>query len=432
MKRILILGAGFGGLRAATQIAKKLRRFGLAEKYEVVLIDRNEHHTYTPLLYEIATTSKTTADLCRLHEVAAYPIRNLTNGLRIKFVKGEVIKMDIEEGEVRLADNKKISCDYLVLALGSETNFFGVKGLEESALPLKQFIDAVKIRDCVWNLAMGGKEKISIIVGGGGSTGVEIAGELKSWCGELDEDFPKCRLETTLIEAGQSILAGFPAKVIKKIESRLKKLNIEIIAGKRITEATKKEVVLNGGRKIPFDLFVWAGGVKAPSIVSTIPIEIDARGRAMAKEDLCLKAKHGFKLRASIYGIGDIICFYNPTTGKPIPGVARAAISQANIATHNLIEEIKMEEYSAEVASGGKTYKLKLKTYKPMDYPYVIPVGGKWALAKIGPLVISGFFGWVLKGLVELNYLISIMPFWHAIRIWLRGLKIFIKNDRLG
>ena len=279
MKNILVLGAGFGGLRAATQIAKKLRGLNLTKKYGVVLVDRNEHHTYTPLLYEIATTSKTTADLCGLHSVATFPVSDLIKNLPIKFVVGEVAAINLKDGNILLSNGQKIACDYLVLALGSETNFFGIKGLEKNALPLKQFIDAIKIRDCVWNLAMDGKRKISIIVGGGGSTGVEFAGELKSWCGELDEDFPKCRLEVTVIEASPSVLAGFPAKIIKKVEGRLKKLDIKVVADKRIAETTKEEVVLNDGRKIPFDLLVWAGGVKAPSLLAGMPRSAACRRR---------------------------------------------------------------------------------------------------------------------------------------------------------
>jgi len=122
--------------------------------------------------------------------------------------------------------------------------------------------------------------------------------------------------------------------------------------------------------------------------------------------------------------LGDAVCFYNPKTQKPVPGVARAAISQANVVAHNIFEEIKKEL--------NPHYQLRIKNYHPMEYPYVIPVGGKFAVAKIGPLIISGFFGWVLKGLVELNYLLSIMPLHRALIIWLKGLWIFIQNDRLG
>ena len=126
-----------------------------------------------------------------------------------------------------------------------------------------------------------------------------------------------------------------------------------------------------------------------------------------------------------IYGIGDAICTINQKTGQIIPQVARAALSRATIASHNIIERIKYTE--------GLTTRPNIKTYIPAgEYPYVIPVGGKWAVAKLGPIIISGFFGWVLKGLVEINYLLSIMPKWKAFKLWIKGLRIFIQNEQLG
>jgi len=138
----------------------------------------------------------------------------------------------------------------------------------------------------------------------------------------------------------------------------------------------------------------------------------------VAGELECLPQTPDLKLYGKIYGLGDAVCFYDPVTGKPIPGVARAALSQAKVVAHNVFCDIQKNK--------------NRKKYKPMEYPYVIPIGGKWAIVKIGPFVIAGFCGWILKGLVELNYLLSIMPFFKAIKLWLTGLRIFVQNDRLG
>jgi NADH dehydrogenase len=119
-----------------------------------------------------------------------------------------------------------------------------------------------------------------------------------------------------------------------------------------------------------------------------------------------------------------MICFYNPSTKRPIPGVARAALVQANIVAHNIIEDIRAAEKLSK--------NIKHKIYWPLNYPYIIPVGGKYAVAKVGPFVIKGFIAWIFKGLVEFFYLSSIMPLREAIKIWLTGLRIFIQNDRLG
>jgi NADH dehydrogenase len=138
----------------------------------------------------------------------------------------------------------------------------------------------------------------------------------------------------------------------------------------------------------------------------------------------CIPESADLRFHGSIYGIGDSICFINPKTNTPVPGTARAAMTQATIAAHNIMQEILFAE--------GKISKANVKAYEPKNYPYVIPIGGKFAIAKLGSVIVSGFWGWVLKGLVELNYLFSIMPFRRAIPIWFKGLSIFIKNDRLG
>ena len=127
MKKIIILGAGFGGLRAAMQIIKKLGALKLLEKYEVVLINKHDYHTYTPLLYEVATTSEKIADKSKLHEVASYQIEDLIRNLPIKFIRAEVKHLDLIEGDVHLDDGRKLDADFIVLALGAETNYFGIE-----------------------------------------------------------------------------------------------------------------------------------------------------------------------------------------------------------------------------------------------------------------------------------------------------------------
>lgn len=450
MKRIAILGAGFGGLRAAIQISKKLASLGLLGNYEVILIDWNDHHTYTPLLYEVATTSKKTADFCDLHKIVAYKLADLTEYLPITFIQSEIKAIDFINGKIKLADNKYITCDYAVLALGSETNYFNIKGLKENSLPLKTLLDAIKIRDTILNSIEDGRNELAVIIGGGGSTGIEFASELKMWCGELEKEYPqKCRLNITIIEGAPTILPGFSPKIIGRVKKRLDVLGVHCREQELIQKIGKKKIFLKSGKEIKFDLFVWAGGTKAPLILADVPLKTDARGRVVTLENMegsmktpDLKvyprtrrasasearsadyARSGARIYPMVYAIGDNACMYDPKTQKSAPGVAQAAIDEADIASYNLIEEIKAESI--------KNYTPKTKNYAPKEYPYVIPVGGKFAVAKIGPIVISGFFGWLFKGLVEFNYLISIMSVSRALKIWLKGLKIFIQNDRLG
>ena len=171
-KSIIVLGAGFGGLKVATSIAKKT-------KQEVILVDRNDYQVFTPTLYEIAATSKETANYLDLKKIVTFPIQELIRGYPIKFIQTSVEALDLINGDIHCAGNLKLKFDYLVLALGSETNYFGIPGLLENSLPLKTFMDALAIRNRIFNAISEENKRIKILIGGGGSTGVELAGELR-------------------------------------------------------------------------------------------------------------------------------------------------------------------------------------------------------------------------------------------------------------
>ncbi len=414
---IVILGAGFGGLRAAIVLAKKIRRSGM-EHCELVLVDRNAYHTYTPTLYESATTSKETANYSDIKSLVTFPVETIVAPMGVEFIQSEVQSLDLQDGYVNLVNGRVLRPDHLILALGSETNYFDIPGLKEHSLTLKTFVDSLKIRDAVLE-AVQQKKDVRIVVGGGGSTGVELAGEIQEWFAELADQFPGCRVRVTLVEAGPSLMLGFPGLIVEKIQGRLKGLGTEIITDQAIAKVAPEKILLAGGSELPYDLLIWTGGVKAASLMANLPLRLEKRGRVEVENQMrCLPQTPDLNLYGKVYGIGDAICFTDPTTGRPVPGVARAAISQADVAAHNVWCDITGDPRHRE--------------YRASEYPYVVPVGGKWAVAKLGPFIISGFAGWALKGLVELNYLLSIMPFWRAIRLWFKALLTFIQNDRLG
>ncbi|MEX2033001.1 MAG: NAD(P)/FAD-dependent oxidoreductase [Candidatus Colwellbacteria bacterium] len=419
MKRIVILGAGFGGLRAAIALGKRSKELR-AEGYQVTLIDKNNYHTYTPLLYEVSTTSKETANYLDLKSVTTYPIEGVLLGFPVEFIQAEVSNVDLPNRKVSLSGGKEINYEYLLIALGAETNFFDITGLEENALELKSLNGALKIRDAVWGMVESATtdEAVDIVIGGAGSTGVELAGEIQEWISQMQKEGHRCKTSVTLVDAAPTILDGFEPKIIKHATLRLKKLGTNILVEERITKVEKGRVYLASGRIVSYDILIWTGGVKANSIVNELPIRKDKQSRINASSDMqCVLENQELEIGSRLYGIGDIVCVHD-SSGRPAPMVARAAITQGTIAAKNIIKEIR-----------GRKPDLK---YNPKEYPYIIPIGGKYAIAKIGPLVISGFFGWILKGLVELNYLFSIMPNARAFKIWLKGLKIFIQNDRLG
>ena len=248
---------------------------------------------------------------------------------------------------------------------------------------------------------------------------MELAGEIQVWLGELKKEIKERDVKTTIIEASPTILPGFTEKIISAVGKRLQRLKVEIIANDPIEKVNPTKIVLKSRREVSYDILIWTGGVRASELVGALPLRIEKRGRVEVVGEMeCLPQSSDLKLYGKIYAIGDIVCFYDPETGKPIPGVARAALSQASIVASNII---------AGITNSGR-----YKQYRPMNYPYIIPVGGKWAVAKIGSFTIIGFFGWLFKGLVELSYFCSIMAPGKGFKLWIKGLWIFIKNDRLG
>ncbi|MFH1162327.1 MAG: FAD-dependent oxidoreductase [Candidatus Jorgensenbacteria bacterium] len=453
MKNIVILGGGFGGLACALRVGKALKRLKLSDRYEVVVVDRNPYHTFTPLLYEIAATAEAAATNAVLQSIMTMNLRELLAGLPITVVEDSVISINLAERTVRLTKNG-LSFEYLVIALGAEVNYFGIQGLGEYTLPLKTFADAIKIRNALTAaVARAGENPVRVVVGGGGPTGVELAGEIAN-------NYRGKHLHVTIVEAGSSILAKMNPRVIRRTERRLKRLGVSILTRERITKVFPTFVLLESGEKVYFDVCIWTGGVKPSSLAEPLLLKKEPRGRLEVAPDLAA-AEHvcpvrdrpadplrlvedeargmatpapGRPVSNGVFAIGDIAYLHDPRTKAPVPGgMARPAMMEGRIAAANIIENIKADESRiyADKNNGVGRHSKKYE-YTPRRYPYIVPVGGKYAIAKIGPFVISGFPAWIFKGVVELNYFLSIMLVWKALRIWLKGLMVFIKNNRLG
>lgn len=420
MKRIVILGAGFGGLRTALLLGTLIRKHRLDDRYEIIVVDRNRYHTYTPILYEIATTPQETANHLKLKSITTFDIAQILASRPARFIESEISGIDILAREIRLRD-EKMPYDYLVLALGVEPNYYDIPGLREHALTLKTFIDALRIRDQL-AIIRSAEENPKIVVGGGGSAGVELAAEVKHW-------LP--RAEVTIVEAGPSILPAFEDRLIACVRRRLECIGINILENTRITKVAESSVlsVRTTARgketfELPQHLILWTGGNRGSALIDPLRLSKDRAQPLVEPAMNCIPAGVDLSVTSRVYGIGDAVCFYDPRNGKKAPAVARAAISEGSVAAKNIMADI----LSNEGLSGRRT----TYEYRLVKYPYVIPLGGKYAIAKLGPFYFTGFFGWLLKGLIELFYLFSIMPNWLAMKIWLRGLKIFFTSKRVG
>ncbi len=395
----VILGAGFGGLRAAMILAKR--------NHPVILIDKNNYHTYTPILYELSVISKALANNCDLRSIASFPISDLISGLPISFINDEVTNIDINNNEVILAD-QKIPYKNLILALGSETNYYNIPGLKENSLSLKSFLDAMKIRDEISSASFFESKKPTLIIGGGGSTGVELAGEIQL----------AGLANVMIIQRPPNILEGFNDKLKNWAEKRLGRLGVRIILDTIIevkaapADGQNKKVILKNSGETDFDFLIWTGGIKSNSLIEKIDLKKDEYGHLIITKDMKCRPTE------NIYAIGDMVCLHK-NDDKIVPCLAQSAIEEGTVAAKNILRQAQ-DKFSASYE------------YKEKEYPYILPVGGKYAIFQYKNFVIDGLIAWILKGLVELNYLIKIMPFFKAFRIWFKGLKIFLQNEGLG
>jgi NADH dehydrogenase len=416
-RKIAILGAGFSGLRAAMLLGKAIRRHRLTG-CRLTLVDRNEFHTYSPLLYEVGAMPEEVATYFDLKSIVTFPLAKVLGAYHVDLVRDSVSGLDLLNGRVALAGGGSLDYDYLVIALGSETNYYGIPGLQGTALGLKTFDDAIRIRNAIWESSCILK-KLTIIVGGGGSTGVELAGELQPWLNQIMLA-GRCRTGITLLHSGISVLSGFAPRVVDKVSTRLGQLRVKVLTNERLVaiDTDARLARLESGMQIPFDILIWTAGVKPNSLLSDLPVQYEPNGLFTVAEDLSLLPKDdGTPLHGRVYGVGDVVRVGFSGNGPPVPMTARNAISQASVAARNVIADIKGKPTVA---------------YKPRNYPYIIPVGGKYAVAKVGPLVIAGFPAWAFKGGVELGYLLAILPPLYALRVWFEGIKLFTLNDRLG
>lgn len=414
-KPVVVLGAGFGGLRTALSLERGLRRAGLAHHYRVVLVDQNRYHTYTPLLSDVATILEDTFQ--ERKDMAAFDVTEALRGTDIVFIQDRVTDIDAKTRMVAFLHHEPVLYSTLVGALGCVTNYFAIPGLEEHALPFKTLSDAQTLAMRLHTYAADNAQ-VRVVIGGAGATGIALAGSLSSLHTKLRKRFPRFSMALTVIEGQPSILPGFLPDVIRRTAPILEKRGVRFVTGRHITRAESDVVVLEDSSTIPYDIFIWTGGVKVSPLIEQLSIELDHGRAAVDGTMTCLPATPNLALEASVYAIGDLVCFHDPRTGGSVPWVARAALDQARVVSHNIVERLKAQHVPGYIPH--------LRTYRPRTYPFIIPLGENHAVAHIGDTTFSGSSVRFLKWFVELSYMLSLLPFWHGVRMWWRSRKIAI------
>ena len=409
-RNIVILGAGFGGITALLHARRRLRRAGLSETYQIILVNSTWWQLYTPALYEIAAIPRGEANAIALKSAICIPIDAILRRLPgVKFIGETVAALDPERHTITFRNGDLVNFEYCIIALGVETNYFGIPGLAEYGFPLKTFEDAVQIRNRIEALMRGTTGPLRIVVAGGGATGVEFAAELVNYlCFLTDRQIAgKCQEEVILLEGGPEILSGFSPRVVRWAMRRLVALGIRIRANMRIKSVSAAALTLVSSEELACELLVWAGGVKPAAALEQFGLERDAKGRIAVNDHL--------EARPRIYAIGDCAGYINPATGKALPWNVPVAESQARVAARNIIADIRSQPK---------------RVFRAMaNYPFILAVGGKYALTDLVIIRLSGLLGWLAKQAVELRYLLSILGPKDAFTLWMRTLRVETLND---
>jgi len=373
MKQILIVGAGFAGLNAA----KRLRNVpGIA----VTLLDRENHHLFQPLLYQVAMAALSPADI-------AVPIRSLFAHVRnIRVLKAEVQRVDVD-GRFVVTDSGEYQYDYLLLACGSQHAYFGHEEWERYAPGLKTLPQATEIRRRVLEAFEAAerdqngetrRRDLTFVVVGGGPTGVELAGAIGEMSRyTLARDFRSIDPRQTrviLIEAGPRILPSFDTKLAARAMRDLESLGVQVWTHARVTNVGPDGVTV-GKEQVDAATVLWAAGVRAANVGRTLGAEVDSVGRVKVGSDLTIPG------HPEVFVIGDL-ARREEREGQPLPGVAFVAM-QEGIYAANVIKQ--------EVQRGAVAERAPFRYH---DLGQLATIGRSRAIAELGRVRLTGYFAW--------------------------------------
>lgn len=413
-KNIIVLGSGFGGMTAALALAKKI-----PDTISLILVDRHHHQLYTPSLYEIASIPREVTKDTMLKSSILIDIKDVIRNRPITFLCDEFTGLNPQEKTIHLQKNGTLSYEYLIIALGSETAYFDIPGLHEYGLTLKTFDDALRLRNAIED-AHKKKDSLRIVVGGAGSAGIELVAEFVNFVCLIKDRITRtpsaptaplvCAVFFTLVEAAPDILPGFNPWIVAKAKKRLESIGIRIKVNTSISSVSEQELIYKNGDREPYDILIWSGGVKGPSLLRTIGLGLSLKDSLLVDEFLRVKDGDG-----RIFAIGDNATFINPRTQKPLVWNVPVAQKEAKIAATNIIAALTQKP---------------LMPFVPEDrYPFILAVGKKYAIADLVIIRFSGFIGWVTKQLVQLYYLLSLLPLAKALNTWLRSIFVSNAND---
>ncbi|HUI85332.1 MAG TPA: NAD(P)/FAD-dependent oxidoreductase [Candidatus Binatia bacterium] len=380
--RVVIVGAGFGGLKAAEALARM--------PVQVTVVDRKNHHTFQPLLYQVATAGISPAEI-------AAPIREILHRHEnVEVLLGEVLGFDLARRKVQVR-GFELNYDYLVIAAGATHAYFGHDDWEPLAPGLKTIEDALEIRRRIllaYELAereaalTGTHRPLNFVIVGAGPTGVELAGTLAEIARKsLAENFRNidpARTRVLLVEAGPSILSAYPEDLRQSAVRQLEDLGVEVRTNSPVTDVRRGEVRI-GNDVVPAEVVLWAAGVSASPLGRALGVPVDRAGRVFVEPDLSIPG------RPEVFVIGDLGALKDEH-GKPLPGLAPVAMQQGKCVARQI---------AADLAGKPRA------SFHYFDKGSLATIGRAAAIAQFGKLHISGFFAWLAWLFVHIMFLIG-------------------------
>jgi NADH dehydrogenase len=404
--QIVVLGAGFGGLWAVRGLV------GIAA--DVLLLDRDNFHVFTPLLYQVAAAELEPEEI-------VYPVRTMLRKARnVRFAMTEVAAIDLDRKRVRTAQ-REVAYDYLVIGAGSVPNYFGVPGAEEHALPLKSQGQAIRVRNnilCCFERAVtepnaGSRRRLlTFVVVGGGPTGVEFAGALAELVrGPLSKDYPALNLgevRIVLLEAAGRLLGALPAPLGDYARYRLEQMGVEVRLETAVGAVGSDGVSLRGGEALPSATVVWTAGVRGEPRVGAWGLPAGRGGQVPVEPTLQLPG------HPEVYVVGDLAGLTQDA--HPLPMVAPVAIQEGEAAARNIARQIRGQAP---------------EPFRYRDRGTMATIGRNAAVAELAGRTFTGFPAWIVWLTVHIFNLIGLRNRFLVLVNWAWDYLFFERGVRL-
>ncbi|WP_286909053.1 FAD-dependent oxidoreductase [Clostridium sp. UBA1652] len=382
-KKILVLGAGYGGVHSAKKLAKKYKK---NDDVEITLIDKNTFHTLMTELHEVAGG--------RVHkESVQVDLTKIFARTKVNLVTDYIEKVDTDKKVVKTTHGS-YEYDYLIVGTGSEPAFFGVPGVKENGFTLWSFEDALEIREHIQKMfekaskernVKARKKMLTFAVAGSGFTGIEMAGELIEWKTKLAKEYNVDESEVRLlvVEAMGTILNMLDRQQADKAESYMVRKGVEVLKNSPIVEVTEDKIVLKDGTEIETNTLIWTCGIQANAEVKEYGLETARAGRLQTNEYMQAVGKK------DVFVVGDLT-YFEEEPGKGTPQIVEAAEQTANTAVSNIVASIENKE---------------MTKFKSNYHGFMVSIGGKYGVANLAGIKLSGFLALFMKHMVNLYYL---------------------------